>query len=91
MSLMQPHPLDVGLILLTDTSNQTGLESRWNHVGAFLGAGAALEHAHIERVVIAGLPGQQFALLQAGGVLDRVVHHFAETHWGVGCIAAGNI
>lgn len=74
--LVQPHPRDEGLFLLADASNQTGIEGGRDEGGHVLGAGSSLEHFQVEGVVVAGLHRQQLSLLQAGGVLRGVVHHW---------------
>lgn len=91
VTLVQPHPLNVSLIFLTDASDEARLERGRDHVRALLGARAALEHTHIEGIGIAGSVGQQLALLQTGRVLDRVIHHFAEAHRRVGDVALGRV
>lgn len=91
VTLVQPHPLNVGLIFLTDASDEARLERRRDHVRVLLGARAALEHTHVEGIGVAGSVGQQLALLQTGRMLDRVVHHFAEAHRRVGDVALGRV
>lgn len=92
VTLVQPHPLNVSLIFFADASDEARLERRWDHVRVLLGARAALEHAHIERVGVAGPVGQQLTLLQTGRVLDRVVHHFAEAgHRRDGDVTLGRV
>lgn len=79
--LVQPHPRDEGLFLLADASNQTGIEGGRDEGGHVLGAGSSLEHFQVEGVVVAGLHRQQLSLLQAGGVLRGVVHHWKIIGW----------
>lgn len=73
--LVQPHPRDEGLLLLTDASDKAGVKGRGDQRGHVLGARSALEHFHVEGVVVSGLHRQQLTLLQTGGVFRGVVHH----------------
>lgn len=61
--------------LLTDATHNAGIEGRWNQVGVLLGASTALEHLHVEGIVVAGGFEQQFTLLDTCGMLQGIVHH----------------
>lgn len=65
--------------LLTNASNEPSIEGRRDHVGGVFGAGAALEHFHVEGILVASLHGQQFPLLNTGRMLHGVVHHWKRT------------
>lgn len=64
---------------LTNAANDARIEGRRNHRRRVLGALGALHDVHVERIIVAGLLQQQLALLDTGGMLQRIVHGWCET------------
>merc|ERR1719400_1156695 len=73
-TLAEPGPLDVGVLLITDTANHPVVVHGVDDSGIVLGSLGPLDCLQEERILVSGLLGQQFVFLQTSGVLQRVGH-----------------
>lgn len=74
LATVQPHPVHTGGVLFTDAADNARVERGWDLVGRVLGTGATFDHLQVEGIIVTAGFGQQFTLLQTGGVLQWVSH-----------------